>query len=372
MERINIDPRKGWKEKVESQGFLFHDLNDYYTETAAYSFTSKEIDDIDVATSEIFDMCLKAVQYVIDHELWDRMFIPKKFAEIIKKSWSEDYCSFYGRLDLAVNNGQIKLLEFNADTPTGLLEASVIQWHWLQDYNSNLDQFNSIHEKLVNHIKVCKPFLRGSLYLSSIKDHVEDYMTVKYIEDCANQACMETKFVYIEDISVNDKNVFCDPNGEKINNIFKLYPYEWMFNEDFGNQLITNDTIWIEPFWKCVLSNKMLMVILWELFPYNKYLLPCFYGKTNSSDYVKKPVYSREGANIQIYRADRLVEETEGDYGEEGYIYQDYFELPDFNGNKPIIGSWLIGGETAGIGIREGKNLITNNTSAFVSHFFKH
>ena len=43
-----------------------------------------------------------------------------------------------------------RLLEYNADTPTALLEASVAQWFWLQDCFPTADQFNSIHERLID------------------------------------------------------------------------------------------------------------------------------------------------------------------------------------------------------------------------------
>ncbi|HEY1112810.1 MAG TPA: glutathionylspermidine synthase family protein, partial [Chitinophagaceae bacterium] len=179
MRRISILPRPDWRRKVEEQGFLFYELDNYYNEQAVYEFTSGEINTIEKATTEIFEMCLEVVEHVISKQLWSRMIIPPYFADLITRSWKEDHCSFYGRLDLAYRDGQVKLLEFNADTPTGLLEASVIQWYWLQDYKKELDQFNSIHEKLVNHISVCKNYLpHQKLYVACVRDHLEDYMTV--------------------------------------------------------------------------------------------------------------------------------------------------------------------------------------------------
>ena len=85
-------------------------------------------------------------------------------------------------------------------------------------------------------------------------------------------------------------------------------------------------------------------------------------------NYVEKPIYSREGANISLYRNGSLVSSVDGEYGMEGYIYQQLYELPSFNMNYPIIGSWVIGGESAGIGIRESKTEITDNLSRFIPH----
>ncbi|MBD0286518.1 MAG: glutathionylspermidine synthase family protein, partial [Flavisolibacter sp.] len=274
----------------------------------------------------------------------------------------------------ACRDGEIKLLEFNADTPTGLLEASVVQWYWLQEFNKSYDQFNSIHEKMVAHMRWCKEYFPGGLmHLCSVKDSTEDYMTVKYMEDCAQQAGIETEFLYVDEISLDEEGRFCTPPGMPIHSIFKLYPWEWMFGEEFGEDLlspINREMNWIEPPYKVLLSNKMILVLLHELFPHSPYILPAKYNTTFTNTYVQKPVFSREGANITIVERGQVLEQTEGDYGEEGYIYQQYFELPHFNGNTPVIGSWLIGGVPAGIGIRESSGLITKNTSRFIPHFF--
>ena len=132
-----------------------------------------------------------------------------------------------------------------------------------------------------------------------------------------------------------------------------------------------NKTRWIEPAWKLILSNKGILPILWKLFPFHKNLLPAYFDNPHGLlNYVKKPIYSREGANITIYKLGVESTSVDGDYGEEGYIYQDLCELPNYNGNYPVIGSWIIGGKSAGIGIRESKTEITDNLSRFVPHLF--
>jgi len=372
MKRHIISPRFNWEQKVQEQGFLFY--KDYYFEDACYEFTAEEIDNIETATAAIYSMCLSVVQHVIDNDLWDEFFIPEAYAELIKWSWENDEPSFYGRFDLAYNGKDIKLLEFNADTPTLLIEAGVIQWYWLQEYNAGLDQFNSVHEKLVGYIAECKShFHNNKLYFTCLSSDAEDYMTTKYIEETARQAGLDTEFIILESISVDEHNQFITPSGELIRNIFKLYPYEWMFAEEFGEYLITNKEKcrWIEPAYKAILSNKMMLKYIYELFPDSPYILPCSYGVPIGSDYAKKPVFSREGANVSIVKDNVIIEEHLGEYGDEGYLYQQYFELPEFDGYRPILGSWIIGGEPAGMGIRESSNLVTNAMSRFCPHYFK-
>jgi len=120
-----------------------------------------------------------------------------------------------------------------------------------------------------------------------------------------------------------------------------------------------------------ILSNKAILPILWQLNPNHPNLLPSFteFEKTSLGfSYAKKPILSREGANIQLFDNGRLISETKGEYGEEGFIYQELCPLPEFDGNYPLIGSWVVGQEAAGIGIRETNTLITDNLSRFVPH----
>jgi len=378
MKRVPVKPRDGWEQKIQEQGFLYYHYDAYYSEQCAYEFATNEIDQIEAATADLFDMCLEVVDHVIKKGLWDEFFIPRQYADLVKWSWENDNPSFYGRFDLGYNNGQIKLLEFNADTPTSLLEASVVQWYWLQDHNNTYDQFNSIHEKLLDHLKVCKPdLLPGKLWFASA-DSLEDIMNVKYIQDVAEQAGIATDFIIVDDIALNEQNQFVSGDNERIANIFKLYPYEWMFREPFGAYLVSNrdECLWIEPPYKAILSNKMLLKYLYDLFPKSPYVLPCGFSDKGvpagtAPAYVRKPVFSREGANVTIIKDGHVLEQTGGEYGEEGFLYQQYFPLLNFDGNVPVIGSWLIGGKPAGIGIRESGGLITGNTSRFCAHYIR-
>jgi glutathionylspermidine synthase len=65
------------------------------------------------------------------------------------------------------------------------------------------------------------------------------------------------------------------------------------------------------------------------------------------------------------------VETTSGPYGEEGFIYQATARIANFDGAYPVIGSWIIDGVAAGIGIRESDTIVTNNLSTFVPHLFE-
>lgn len=374
MERISIQPRNNWQKTVEAQGFGFHSTNvPYWDESAYYKFEMNHILEIEKATAILWDMCIAAVQFVIDHPqiATEQFGIPEFMIPLIEKTWNEDAPSIYARFDLVVKDGEIKMLECNADTPTSLFEAGIVQWFWLQDFDKNKDQFNSLHEKLIDYWKELKPFLweQAPLHFSCIKKSLEDLTTTEYLRDCAIQAGIDTKLVYMDDIGWNQEyHEFRDMEEQPIMNIFKLYPWEFLANEGFGASIPNTNTVWIEPAWKMILSNKAILPILYQLYPNSPYLLKSYFDKGDLKNYVKKPILSREGANIEIYRNDAITESTTGGYGSEGYIYQDLCELPEFDGNRTVVGSWIVGQQPAGIGIRESKGLITDNMSRFIPH----
>jgi glutathionylspermidine synthase len=377
MERVSISPRNNWQAAVEKLGFGFHTTDlPYWDESVYYRFSLTELEGIERATSLLWDMCLKAVQHIIDNRLYYRFAIPEKFIPYIEASWEQDAPAIYGRFDFSYKNGQIKLLEFNADTPTSLFEAGIVQWFWLQDFDASRDQFNSVHEKLIAYWKYLNKYLHpGNLHFTCMKETLEDLTNTEYMRDCAMQAGLETKLVYTEDIGWDSVNkFFVDMEEEPIKNIFKLYPWEFLMKDAFGDNILedTQEAYWIEPAWKMILSNKAILPILYQLFPASPYILPAYFDDGILKDnFVKKPILSREGANITLVKNNNVMAHTDGAYGQEGFIYQQLCELPVFNGKYPLIGSWIIGQEPAGIGIREADDLITGNTSRFVPHLIQ-
>jgi glutathionylspermidine synthase len=374
MERLSTKPRDDWRERVESVGMTYHTIDDelYWDESACYRFTRSEIDALDLATAELQSLCIEAVDEVIRRDLFARLCIPDRFVDTIVRSWEMDEPTLYGRFDLAWNgSGPPKLLEYNADTPTSLLEASVVQWFWLQDTHPSADQFNSIHEKLIAFWKEWPYLQRDPLHFACAAGSVEDLGNVEYLRDTAVQGGFATQRLFMEEIGWNhDLGQFVGLDNEPIWMLFKLYPWEWMVAEEFGQYLADCGMRIIEPAWKMVLSTKGILPILWQLFEGHPNLLEAtFEDRPLQGDYVRKPLFSREGENVEICRGGGCLK-TEGSYGQEGYVFQRYAPLPSFDGNYPVIGSWVIGGEPAGIGIREDRTEITTNGSRFIPHYF--
>jgi glutathionylspermidine synthase len=379
MKRIACEPRADWRAIVEARGLKWHTAAEpYWSETAYYQFTTDEIDAVERATNELHARCLEAVQHVIDEKRYAELRIPEHAIPLIEQAWKAEPPSIYGRFDLAYDgSGPPVMLEYNADTPTSLLEASVIQWDWLEQCHAGADQFNSLHERLVSTWREMIPYLPsrgplGPLVHFSSMDDIEDGMTAAYLAETAVQAGLRAQLVGVSDLGWDpDAREFVDLANETIETLFKLYPWEWLVHEPFAQHIATAGTSFIEPAWKMVLSNKGILAILWDLFPGHANLLPAYLDEPNGMfEYVKKPLLSREGANVTVHTMKEHLESS-GEYGAEGYVFQQLAPIPDFDGKRPILGSWIVGQEAGGMGVREADGWVTGNTSRFVPHLFR-
>jgi glutathionylspermidine synthase len=383
MQRIACPERHDWRATADETGFEFHTIDGerYWDERAYYAFTLDEIErQIEQPSGEIDAMCLELIAHVIEDEgCLRRLKIPEAFWPLISESWHRDQASLYGRLDLSFDgNGPAKLLEYNADTPTSIFEAAVFQWTWLEQAierritPAHADQFNSIHERL---IEAWRKIGEGRhLHLAGTTENEEDAGTLAYLEDTARQAGLATTLIDIEDIGLREADgSFVDLDDRAIELAFKLYPWEWMFQDAFGARLIKAPTRWIEPPWKAILSNKGILPLLWEMFPDHPNLLPTYFEDDPNAarlgaSFVRKPLLSREGANVALVREGVKLAEQEGPYGAEGFVRQAIAPLPNFSGQYPVLGSWLVDHIPCGLSIREDENPITGNSSRFLPH----
>jgi glutathionylspermidine synthase len=388
MLRFPIEPRQHWQQMARDYGFHFHTMygQAYWDESAYYQFTLEQIErDLEAPTEEIHQMCLHIVDKVVkSDELMTMFAIPEHYWQAISDSWQAQEPSLYSRLDFVYDGkSPAKLLENNADTPTSLYESGFWQWLWLENnvdshkLSQRADQFNSLQEKLVNQFKVIAQYY-GLLHMhfACCKDTDEDRGTVQYLQDCAKEAGIDDYFVFIEDIGLGEGGDLTDRQNQIISHCFKLYPWEFMQREEFGPHALSSNVGWLEPIWKSLISNKALLPALWKEFEGHPNLLPAFFEhdkhRMNDVDthqkWVRKPIFSREGANIDIVENGKMHLSSDGPYGEEGFIYQAFTPLPKFGNSYTLIGSWLVNDQAAGISIREDESPITQDMSRYLPH----
>ena len=382
MQRIPVAQRPDLKDAALRHGYDYSAGAGvpFWDETAYYRFTLRQIEnDLEKPAEEIDDMCFQLLdRSLADETVYRRLCIPEGYWDYIAASWRNREKDLYGRLDFSYDGaGDAKLLEYNADTPTTLYESAVFQWVWLEEAISaglippDCDQFAELHEDLVAAFQTMGA--EGLLHLACLRDVEDDRETAKYLEECAREAGLETNLLAMRDIGVDASGRFTDLEDRVITTLFKLYPWEWIMEEEFGRFLVGCGVHFLEPPWKAVLSNKGLLPLLWDMFEGHPNLLPAYFeddprAGALSDSYVRKPLLSRQGSNIEIVRDGVALSRKDGPYGEEGHIVQAFHPLPEFDGRFPLVGCWIIAGRPAGVSIREGRTLITGEDANFVPH----
>jgi len=390
MQRIESPARPDWAAKLEEIGLTYHsggaepqggtDGGLWWHEAAHWRFTEAEVDALDDATAELHARCLDAVEHIVNRApelLAERFGLPDWFADYAQRSWRRGDPSLMGRMDLAFDDatGAVKLLEYNADTPTLAIETAVAQWVWLQDTHPDADQFNSLHEKLLERLSELAPRLLGKpLHFAAFEESAEEWAHATYYRDLAQQAGIQTRAIDLAQIGWDGRN-FVDEAAGAIHFLHKLYPWEWMIRDHFGPYLMQDSCGVLEPPWKALLSDKAILAVLWELFPGHPNLLETVMGRVTlpGGDCVQKPCLGREGANVAMLRKGLTMASTPGPYAPEEarFVTQALAKLPQRQGWNALVGSWVVGDAPAGIILRESREAILRDTSRVVPHLFQ-
>lgn len=377
------------KNYLESIGFNWHTDNDKtnYVADELIQITQEEANAYYEAANELYDMYVKAAEHVIENDLFFELGIPFNLIDIIKSSWENDvHWHLYGRFDFAggIDGEPIKLLEFNADTPTSLFESAIIQWALLKANNLNEEmQFNNIYESIKDNFKRLitldenvdefEKLYEGWKILFTSHDNIEDENTTRLLQVIANEAGFHTNFCYINEVSFSDEEgVFL--NDEKYEYLFKLIPWESIAVEEgelaliLENIIKNQQAIILNPAYTLLFQSKAMLKILWDLYPNHPLLLESSFEPLKQKC-VAKPFLAREGANIQIIQDKNVIHESLGEYENQPKVYQEYVNLSK-NNNESYQAGVFFAYEACGVGFRKG-NEILDNFSKFVAHYIK-
>ncbi|WP_310482494.1 glutathionylspermidine synthase family protein [Chamaesiphon sp. VAR_48_metabat_403] len=394
----------------------------------AIEFDCQEETAISEATDAIWAMCVEFLDWFFtDNEDGDidrrlkALQIRPEYWQAIKNSWDRtepvEDLSLCVRFDLAVTtDGQIKLLEINGETP--LLGAeTVYQWNWFVDYMHNhqrgkyplpsdASQFNEFWDAIAGQ-------WRRIVAGYNLKQHGISFLVDENLEEDAEMAMqliqilhdevdpnIYTQIVYLRGLKdergreiqrglgLDDDGYFVDHVNDRIPVLWKMYDWSDLQN-DMANavttqalaaRLETGEVKIVEPLWKQVISNKGALAMMWEQFKdseYRQYLLATYLDTDNSYEstqlllgmHVRKPMLGLEGVATSIESGFGSLEQKESfGYGAEGFIIQEYIELPQAFGYHYAIGSWAIDGAAAGIIIRGDTSKITGRHCLIIPH----
>lgn len=380
-------------EYLESIGFKWHTDDDksHYLSDEILEVSSSEAQSYYEAANELYDMYINAAQYVIDNNLFHELGIPFNLVDIIKDSWENDvHWHLYGRFDLAggVDGKPIKLIEFNADTPTALFETSIIQWALLKQNGIDENaQFNDLYDALIENFKRLvtlnedtdkfDEYYNGwKILFSSIAGSVEDEVTTKTLEYAAKDAGFETNFAFVDDVNFSDEDgIFYD--GINYEFWFKLIPWENIAIDEGELALILKNiiknqkAIVLNPAYTLLFQSKGMLKILWDLYPNHPLLLESSFEPLNDKKMVKKPFLGREGANVAIFDENgKKLAEEDGEYSNQNFLYQEFYEFnKDKSGNSYQAGVFFAY-EGCALGFRKGGEIL-GNFAKFVAHYIK-
>jgi len=376
-------------EFLENIGFFWHTDSDEssYIADEIVVLSEEESENYYNAVNELYDMFVNAGEYVIENDLLHELDIPFNLIELVKLSWENDvHWHLYGRFDLAggVDGKPIKLIEFNADTPTALFETAIIQWAMLKANGFDEEmQFNFVYEAIRDNFKRLvvldgdieefdELYEGWKILFTSVKGNIEDESTTKLLQRMADEAGFVTNFAYIEDIEFADDGIFYE--DEEYEYLFKLIPWETIAIEEadlamYLTNIVKNQkAIILNPAYTLMFQSKRFMKILWDLYPNHPLLLESSFEPLKNKAYVKKVAFGREGANTAIIDENgNTIEKTDGEYENFKPLYQEYVELPtDEKGNSYQAGVFFAY-EACGVGFRRGEKIL-NNMSKFVGH----
>lgn len=381
------------KEIMEEVGFGWHTDDDGtpYIIPELVPVTPAEAEDYYEASNTLYEMFIEAGQHIIDNDLFEEIGIPENLVEMIKTSWDDDDWHLYGRFDLAggIDGKPIKLIEFNADTPTSLFETAIIQWAVLK--MNKLDeesQFNNIYESIRDNFKRMiteddgldkfeEYYNNETILFSAVRDLPEDEQTTRLLEKMAQDAGFNTSFCYMDQVGFLEQGGVYNEDDQRFDMWFKLWPWENIAaDEPELTELladITNNrkSVIINPAYTLMFQSKGILKILYDLFPDSPYLLPTSYEPLEGVKQVVKPIFGREGENISILSEDGEVEqETEGEYDHHPVIYQEFVEFPKDENGEIYQAGVFFAWEGCGLGFRRG-NEILDNMASFVGHIIQ-
>jgi glutathionylspermidine synthase len=375
---------------LEKLGFTWHTDNDgsKYVSNQLVEVSQEEAELYYEAANELYDMYVTAAEYVIENDLFFELGIPFNLVEPIKKSWENDvHWHIYGRFDLAggIDGKDIKLIEFNADTPTGLFETAMLQWALLKHNNMDENkQFNNVYEAISNNFKRLITLFDDldefdsrydgwKILFSSISNNDEEEVTTKLLEQMASDAGFVTSFEFLENTHFDENGIY-DAHENAYEYWFKLYPWEDIAVDEpelattLSNIMQAQKAIILNPAYTLLFQSKGMMKILCDLFPESEYLLKTSFEPLQGTKQVEKSVFGREGANTAIIDENNtLLEKTDGPYDNYKKIYQEYVDFPkDVHGEKYQAGVFFAY-EACGLSFRKGGEIM-DNMSKFVGH----
>ncbi|MBL8831296.1 MAG: glutathionylspermidine synthase family protein [Rhodospirillales bacterium] len=378
MERVATGVRADLAQRAADLGLseTHEDGARYLVADVGYALDKAEIDELYDASVELERMCLELVDRVVNEDLLDRFDLSPLAARLVADSWDRQARNLIGRFDLAWRPGQPpKLLEYNAETPVGLVEAARFQAEWCAAAVPGALQFNEIEGRLV---EAWRNFglPRLPVHFAGTPDDAEASLTLDFLAATARAAGFEAVRLDLDAVGW-DGEKFLDADDRPIRTLFKLYPWAWLVEDEFGPNIEISGLTAIEPAWKMLLADKRMLPLLWEMHPGHPNLLPAgMNARDVAGPAAAKPALGRDGAGVKLYANGLSAAATAGDAEEPAeqdgpLVYQAMAELAKTGPVTVLASTWMVASQPAGLALREADGDFVGAAARFVPHFVR-
>jgi glutathionylspermidine synthase len=383
---------------VQLPNAVFADLGwEYFISPEAADYLTSEVVVISEAEREayyaagnrLYDLFVEAGERILQRKLLAELGIPSNLHELVRLSWERDHLHLFGRFDLAGGTSglPLKLLEFNADTPTSLPETAIIQWAQLRANELDEErQFNFVLEALTEQFRRLReqhPTSEAAMLFSALRGAPEDDNNVSVLMEAAREAGFEADFRYIDEVVFSEEEgIFtADELGRNYRQFpfwFKLVPWEYIANDEpelcriLTRIVQRHQAIVLNPAYTMIFQSKAILKYLWDYFPDEPLLLETSFDEPiGRRDYpfVQKVIFGREGSDVAVYdELGRPVEVREGEYAGQKSVFQAFATL-----DRDVRGQYYQAGvffsyEACGLGFRRGTRRILDNAAQFAGH----
>jgi glutathionylspermidine synthase len=348
----------------------------YIDEHEGVALDKTEIDALYDASQELERLCLDAVAHAIEKNDLARFGLSDVAARLVADSWQRQARNLIGRFDLAyVPGSPPKLLEYNADTPVVLVEAASYQAAWKDRHFPDAMQWNEIEARLVEAWRQMG-LARLPIHFAGSGDDADAALTLDFLAQSARAAGFEANRLDLDAIGW-DGEKFLDRDNRPIRTLCKLYPWQWLVEDDFGAHLADAEMTTIEPAWKMLLDDKRLLVLLWERFEGHPLLLP---ASLESGDIagagVAKPALGRNGAGVRLFANGLDAAQTGGDREpvdprDGPIVFQALSPLATLGEAKLLASTWMVASQPAGLGLRAEAGALVGSAARFVPHIVR-
>lgn len=351
----------------------------YWLTDAAYLIDARGAEALLEAANTVHRRCRDAVGELVASGDYERFGIGAEgMKAAIERSWQAGDTALYGRMDFSFDReGVPRLLDYEADSPFGLSEASYVQWEWFEAVGGRPgdSQENLIYEKLMAllpRLRLRTPLLVTHGGGEAVAGGWERF-DAEYLAELLGEVGLKPQLAPIAAVGWDEEALcYLDAQDRPIAEMMKVYPWDWMEEEPNAGTLAQGSTRILPAAWTRLLGDKTLMALLWHMFPGERNLLPSFLERPAEMATVAKPCRGWDGEHVFLPGQEILaVPETEVG----PLMFQAACPLPAFaTGSRQVhaaVSVWMVDGEAAGLSFRESDGPVTGADARFAPHILR-